>query len=248
MKEIIQNSKGEVAIVIYDAPLPPKYFRFTKKFIRTLFLTVPLLLLFSFLGLFFWGLGSRLRDVKAPSFPSVLSESDRRIQQLEEELKSEQDSNSLLSEKLSAQAPVASDPDRPFLFSIKEPYGMQNLTSAKKVTVGQVEFIQEAEKSVLKFQITNSGQETKISGHVIVYLLSDTGVLAYPREATPSTLDGVKFSVGETFSVSRLRPTIAEFGRVQTSAAVKFVIYIFTREGDLLLIHQTDSFKAGAKP
>ena len=247
MKEYIQNTNGEVAIVIYDAPLPPKYFRFTKKFIRTLFLTVPVLLLLSFAGLFFWGFGHRLQTTPTPNFPTVISESDKRIQELEEDLRLSRESNTKMSEKLASQKTETKGVEKPFLMSIKEPYGMQDLTAAKKVAVNQFEFVADKEKASLKFLITNNDQETKISGHVIVYMLSDAGILGYPRGANLTTLQGTKFSVGEPFSVSRLRPTNAEFAKAPAGETVKFVIYIFTREGDLLLIHETSPFKVGAK-
>ncbi len=245
MKEIIQNTGGDVAIVIYDAPLPPKYFRFSKKFIRILFLVVPLLVGLSLLGLFLWGVGTRLRDAPAPKFPEVVSESDRRTRELEAELRAAQESNQKLTAKLSGQGEAKAQ-DRPFLLHIKEPYGMQNLTGAKKISLGQFEFTQENGGAVLKVQIINGGQEAKVSGHVIVFMVSDAGILGYPAEVNADPARGVKFSAGETFGVSRLRPTVATFG-VAPRGTVRFVVYVFSREGDLLHVHETTPYKAGAK-
>src|SRR5688500_3039264 len=112
MKESIQQAGREVSIVIYDAPLPPKYFRFSKKFIRTLFVTVPLLLGLLLLGLFLWGVFTRLEEAPRPSFPNVLSEQDSKVLVLEAEVKALQESNTHLTEKLASQpsAPTAEDP------------------------------------------------------------------------------------------------------------------------------------------
>lgn len=247
MKEIIQKNAEEVAIVIYDSPLPPKYFRLTKKFIRTLFFVVPLLLSLLFIGLLFWGLGSRLKDSPTPSLPQVLpTMSESKVQSLEAEIKGLQETNQALTEKLSGTPAVATAED-PFLMVIKKPYGMQNLISQNKVTLDQFEFVHDKEKVNFKFQIISSTPETKVTGHVLVFMISQSGVMGYPADTNTTLLQGVKYSQGEPFAVSRLRPTNAEFNHQLAGANVKFVIYIFSREGDLLLIRESEVYKTGNK-
>lgn len=246
MKETIQNSADEVAIVIYDSPLPPKYFRLTKKFIRTLFVVVPVLLSLLFLGLLFWGLGTRLQNAPAPSLPQVLPVSESKVQSLEAEIKALELSNQQLSNKLS-EGPAATTAEDPYLMVIKKPYGMQNLISQNKVTLDQFEFLHDKEKVNFKFQIISSTPETKVTGHVIVFMISDTGVMGYPDSVNAAATQGVKYSQGEPFSVSRLRPTNAQFNHILSGANVKFVIYIFSREGDLLHIRESETFKTGLK-
>lgn len=246
MKDYIQQKGDEVAIVIYDAPLPPKYFRLTKKFIRTLFVVCPLLLVSLILAFFVWGLGTRIQKAPAPALPAVMSESDSKIYALEAEIKTLQDSNKELSEKLAA-GPTVTTTEDPYLMVIKKPYGMQNLLSENRVTLDQFELLQDNNKVNLKFQIISSTPENKVQGHVLVFMVSESGILAYPRDANTLLTQGVKYSSGEPFSVSRLRPTNAEFLHRLTGTSVKFVIYIFSREGDLLLIRETESFKVGPK-
>ena len=236
MKEPIQQIGQEVSIVIYDSPLPPRYLRFSKKFIRTLFVVIPLSLGIIVIGLLLVGLGSRLRDTPAPTLPSVLSGEETKVVTLENEIKSLTESNQKLQEKLSSQGTVADTQDEPFLMGIKKPYGMQNLMSENKVTLDQFDLVQDQNKTILKFQIISTNTETKVSGHVLVFMISESGLMAYPAEANTSIGGGVKFSMGEPFSVSRLRPTNAEFLHRLAGESVKFVIYIFSREGDLLLI------------
>lgn len=246
MKEFIQKNGDEVAIVIYDAPLPPKYFRLTKKFIRTLFVVTPIILVSTFALLIMWGLGSRMKDTKAPSLPSVMTESESKVYALENEIKSLETSNKELAAKLS-QAPVAATAEDPFLLVIKKPYGMQNFLSQNRVQLDQFELVQDANKTSLKFQIISSTPETKVTGHVLVFMISEAGIMGYPAVTNAELSAGVKYSSGEPFSVSRLRPTNAEFLHRLGGESVKFIIYIFTREGDLLLIKETESFKVGAK-
>ena len=246
MKEFIQKNGDEVAIVIYDAPLPPKYFRLTKRFIKTLFVVVPVVLIASFLLIFSWGLGSRIKHVPTPSLPEVLPVEDSKVAELQSEIKSLQESNNQLTEKLGG-LPATATPEDPYLMAIKKPYGMQNLLSQNKVNLDQFSMIQEAGKVSFKFVIMSSAPETKVTGHVLVFMMSENGLMAYPERANALITQGIKYSTGEPFSVSRLRPTNAEFRTQLTGQSVKFVIYIFNREGDLLLIRETDSFKVGAK-
>lgn len=246
MRDTIQQNQDEVAIVIYDAPLPPKYFRLTKKFIRTLFIVVPVLLVTIMAALLIWGIGVRLKNAPAPTMPSVISESDGKIAMLENELKGLQETNQALTDKLSA-APTTAAAEDPFLMAIKKPYGMQNYLSQNRVTLDQFELVQEASKTTLKFQIISSSPENRVTGHVLVFMISEAGLITYPKEANLALSEGIKFSTGEPFAVSRLRPTNAEFFQRPGGQTVKFVIYIFTREGDLLLINETESFKVVAK-
>jgi hypothetical protein len=246
MKEFIQKNGEEVAIVIYDAPLPPKYFRLTKRFIKTLFVLVPILFVSLLFLLFTWGLGTRLKDTEAPMLPGAMTESGSRINSLEGEIKSLQESNKQLSDRLS-MAPTTTGSEDPYLMVIKKPYGMQNLLAENRVTLGQFDLVQTQNNTTLKFQIISSSPETKVTGHVLVFMISESGVLAYPKEANSDLAQGVKYSSGEPFAVSRLRPTNAEFLHRLSGDNVKFVIYIFSREGDILLIKETESFKVGAK-
>ena len=79
MSESIQKDGGEVAIVIYDAPFPPKYFRITKKFLNTLFVVIPIFFISLLSGFFIWGLSDRLEDTPTPELPSVISNSSNKI-------------------------------------------------------------------------------------------------------------------------------------------------------------------------
>ena len=246
MNESIQKNGDEVAIVIYDAPLPPKYFRLTKRFIKTLFVVAPLLLVILFAGVFTWGLGSRLKDAPRVELPAVITESDSKVVALEAELNSLKETNEQLTERLNTQ-PVAAGAEDPYLLFIKKPYGMQNLVAQNKVSLDQFQLIQEANKTLLKFQIISSTPENKVTGHVLVFMISEAGTLGYPKELNNAVTTGIKYSMGEPFSVSRLRPTNAEFLHRLSGESVKFLIYIFSREGDLLLVKETESFKVGAK-
>ncbi len=247
MKEAIQQPGSEVSIVIYDAPLPPRYFRFSKKFVRTLFVTVPVTFLFLLGGLFLWGLGSRVQKAPVPTMPDVLTEADSELIALKGEVEALRKSNDDLALKLSGAPATPAGAEEPYLLAVKRPYGMQNLINETRVQVDQIVLEQETNKVSLKFSIVSTRPENKVMGHVIVFMLSESGIMAYPKEANATFSEGIKYSAGEPFSVSRLRPTNAEFMHRLVGEQVKFVIYIFSREGDLLFVKETESFKVGSK-
>jgi hypothetical protein len=247
MKEPIQQSGSEVSIVIYDAPLPPRYLRVSKRFVRTLFIVVPVFIGLIMMALVAFGIGSRIKDAPAPSLPKVISDDEAKIRSLEAEIESLKNSTAALQDKLTGQgsAPAQGGQEEPYLMSIRKPYGMQNLMAENRVTLDQFEYIQDKNKTSFKFQIISSSPDTKVTGHVIVFMVSSNGLVAYPPTANVAMEQGVKFSVGEPFAVSRLRPTNAEFAGTPAGESVKFVIYIFTREGDLLLIKESEAYKIG---
>jgi hypothetical protein len=247
MKEPIQQSGQEVSIVIYDSPLPPRYIRFSKKFIRTLFIVTPVVVGIVIISLLAALLTPKIKEVPTPRIPTILSQDDSKFSELEKEVKSLRESNRLIQEKLTDKNNGNSIQEEPFLMGIKKPYGMQNLISENRVALDQFEYVLSQNKSNLKFQIISTNPENRVSGHVIVFMISKSGAIAYPEEANSSLNSGIKFSMGEPFAVSRLRPTNAEFSLRPTGDEIKFLIYIFSREGDLLLVKESETYKNGAK-
>lgn len=246
MTENIQQSSKEIAIVIYDSPLPPRYFRFSKKFFKTLFFIVPILVGIIFISLFIWGLSGRLSGTTKPSLPQIGGIEDSRIKELESELNELKKSNLQMADKIAGNSSFLQE--EPFLLAIKKPYGMQNFASLNKVSLDQFSVTQDQGKTTLKFQIISTNPETKVTGHVIVFMLSTGSLAAYPQEANASISQGIKYSLGEPFAVSRLRPTNAEFSYLPQGDTFRFIVYIFTREGDLLLIKETPQYQIGQKP
>jgi hypothetical protein len=245
MTENIQQSSKDIAVVIYDSPLPPRYFRFSKKFFKTLFFVVPVFIGLIFLSLIVWGLSGRLTGTTKASLPQIVSEDDSKLKELEAEVNELKKSNLQMADKLAGNTGFLQE--EPYLLAIKKPYGMQNFTSLNKVSLDQFSVSQEQGKTYLKFQIISTNPETKVTGHVIVFMLSLGSLAAYPQEANSNIGQGIKYSLGEPFAVSRLRPTNAEFSYLPLGENFKFIIYIFTREGDLLLIKETPQYQVGQK-
>lgn len=247
MKDSIQESTDEVSIVVYDAPLPPKYFRLKKSFIKTITVVAPIII-FLIVGAFFiWGVIPRLEKSPSLSLPTLESEQEKQIRLLNKRIQNIEEENKTLIAKISS-TPGEVSSDDPYLMIIKKPYGMQNLLSQNRVFLEGMEVGREPNKTTLKFQLVSSTPDKRVSGHIIVFMVSDKhGMMSYPMKTNESIRTGIKYSEGESFSVSRLRPTSADFKHPATEDNVRFLIYIFNREGDLLLLKETESFKIGSK-
>jgi len=246
MIDSLEKSNEEVSVVIYDTPLPPKYFKLKKSFLKKLFFIFPILVILSFGLLFFWGLGSTSKKINLRNPVPKFENSDaNQINQLKTEIAELTKSQSILTEKLSAPSGTVNS-EEPFLMNIKKPYGMQNLIQDKLVSIDQFSVSQDAEKVYFKFQIISTNPETKIMGHVLVFMISGPFLNIYPFQELNQFKTGVKFSTGEPFSVSRLRPTTAFYPKKNVTNEATFIVYIFNREGDLLLIKESESFQIGA--
>jgi hypothetical protein len=248
MLEQIQKHSDEVSLIIYDPPLPPKYFRVKKKTVHMFFSAIPIVTVLLISIFFMWGIGVRLKTSAPNQLTQVLSQSGSSSTNLEAELDELKKINKTLTDKISSPQDTSQDnQEAPFLMMIKKPYGMQNLISENRITLDQFEFIASPGKVNLKFQIISTNPETKVTGHILVFMVSSSSIMTYPLSNLNDQIEGIKFSIGEPFAVSRLRPTNAEFLYTSKETDVRFVIYIFSKEGDLLQIKQTESFKIEAK-
>lgn len=245
MNNSIQSKSEEVSIVIYDSPLPPKYFTFKKSFLKTLLFLTPIVLLIIFSALFIWAFGYQFKYAPKPKFPELINKDQAKILELQGLVKELSASNKNLTNKLSSTPDALAPSELTSLLAIKKPYGMQNLISKNTVSLDNLGIRFLNGQVHLSFHILSS-MEKRISGHVLVFLVAKNQLMAYPAVTTSSFIEGIKYTQGEAFSVTRLRPTQASFSIPETENA-KFIVYIFSREGDLLLLQETQEFKMEKK-
>lgn len=245
MNENIQSSEKEVSIVIYDSPLPPRYLKISRKLIKLLLVTLPIFLgIVFFITLAYLALPYILKS-PAPNLPKIMSAEEAKIQELEKLNLELAESNKVLQTKL-VQPDASTGQESTYLLGIKRPFGMRDLTDAKRIELENIQFKTLNNKTQLNFQIVSNDPSTRISGNIIVYLIHANGIFAYPSQVTKSFTQGIKFNEGEPFSMSRLRPTVAEFNANLLNESVRFVVYIFNREGDLLYTKESDLIKVTA--
>jgi hypothetical protein len=246
MKDSIQSTGEEVSIVIYDSPLPPKYFTVKKSFLKSFLFTGPIIVVTVFLSLLIWAFGAQFKNAAKPKFPELINKDQAKILELEGAIKELQSTNQTLTQKLASTPETPAPSESISLVGVKKPYGMQNLISKNLVNVDHLNFKIINNQAQLDFQIISSVQETRISGHILVFLVSKNQFITYPEVPSTSLIEGLKYTQGEAFSVTRLRPTRASFSLPQADS-VKFLIYIFSREGDLIYLKETQDFKVEKK-
>lgn len=87
----------------------------------------------------------------------------------------------------------------------------------------------------LQFNIIPAvGDETKISGHIVVLMKNDSGIQVYPAQALGGLDHQIYFAAGEPFATQRFRPVDAAFLKPRRAGNTVFTIFIFSRTGDLI--------------
>lgn len=82
--------------------------------------------------------------------------------------------------------------------------------------------------------IPASGNDQKISGHIVVLMKNDQGVAVYPAAALAGSDHQISYSSGEPFATQRFRPVDASFLKPRKAGNFIFSIFIFSRSGDLI--------------
>jgi hypothetical protein len=92
----------------------------------------------------------------------------------------------------------------------------------------------------LQFNIIPTvGDDSKISGHIIVLMKNELGISAYPLQALGSNDFQINYSSGEPFATQRFRPVDAGFIKPRKSGNYIFTVFIFSKTGDLLHYQST---------
>jgi len=245
MTENIQSSEKEVSIVIYDSPLPPRYLKISRKLLKLLLVVLPIFFGLVFLSSISYLIYPHILKSPAPSLPKMLSSEEKKIRELEKMNLDLSESNKVLQTKLTQNDP-ATGAEANYLVGIKRPYGMRDLTEVKRIDIENIDLKSSSNKTQFSFQIVSNDPSRRISGNIFVYLIHSDGIYAYPNQITKNFSQGIKFTEGEPFAMSRLRPTTAEFNVNLLNETVRFVIYIFNREGDLLYSNESDLIKVTA--
>ncbi|GEM_PF-999478 len=246
----LEEKSDEVSIVIYDAPRPPRYLKFNKSFLSWMLYGVPtvigIIISASVVMALLPRKGSTSFSTPSLQLPTNMNEKsdELKMKEASAQIRELEVENQKLQEKLAGTPAEGSDI---YFGQILRPYGSQNLTEKSLLQLEQIDFTSDSKKMVLNFQIINPHPEARVTGHIIVFEYSGLETRVYPGVLQNSAIEGIKFSQGEGFAVSRLRPTTAEFSGIPTSNKVKFVIYIFNREGDLLVKHVTRDFEMTTK-
>jgi hypothetical protein len=87
----------------------------------------------------------------------------------------------------------------------------------------------------LQFNIIPTvGDDSKISGHIVVLMKNELGISGYPLQVLGGNDFQINYSAGEPFATQRFRPVDAGFIKPRKSGNYVFTVFIFSRTGDLL--------------
>lgn len=250
---MLTKEADKLDVIIYNSPHPPRIFKMSKTTLRTFLWILPVLLIILFFALFSFSYTVFLlkeRPIIRNARPATMLENDsndlkQRVHELEE-------TNNELNRRLSdvhrpnqettppqtppvTQPQVAQETDMPIvgLVASRE---MRNLTQGHMLKLEQLQFEYIQSKVIFKFNILNNATDLeKIQGYVHVVAVSESGLQYFPLHSIQEISQGVTFAQGESFSVARLRPVIAEFSRSPQMKDIKFIVTIFNRKGDLIL-------------
>jgi hypothetical protein len=228
---MIQNRSSHIDIILHDHPEPIRLISVSKRRLKLFFILTPLFILTLIVSLvgFMWWKGFTIPiGLNLPQLPSV---EEIKIKELESQIIALEASNIQIQQKLTE----ASSPESElWLGPIKKPYALQDFTSKKALKIENISLEDKGGRRVLRFQLINSApDEARITGHIFVFQIDSRGQSSYPAMTKNEWMEGIRFNKGETFAVSRLRPVEANFPPADNDA--RFLVIIFSREGDLLI-------------
>ena len=98
-------------------------------------------------------------------------------------------------------------------------------------------------KLLFKFDILNNiVTGIKLAGYITIVQYHRNGLSFYPQYDLSADSPSLEFSKGESFTVSRFRPVIAEFPK-PVGTNVWYKIFIFSRTGNLLAFRKAGPFQ-----
>ena len=223
---MLQTKNKDYTVVLHDGPLPPRFFKINKKLLK---FTILLIVLITFLSILLSLIYTTYIQNKVERSKNAVPVE---IQRLSSKLKNTQ--KLLLSEKKlvkNLQYKIANpSADNTVVNSlIPLPVGFKDLRSLKMASVENIVVNNEEKSSILKFDIYNNTKEDiRLSGYIYVFRMTEGLIESYPEQK----LDGYKLTDGESFTITKFRPTRIELKKTQLESLYK--IFVFSRTGDLL--------------
>lgn len=223
---MINSSSKEYTVVIHDTPNPPRFFKVNKKVLK---LTFALIIACTFLSVLFSLAYTTYIQNKVErsknSVPREILLLKNKLQQvqlkLDEEVKLTKDLQYKISNTSRDESNINS--------LIPLPLGFKDLRTLTNASVENITTNTQKNKTILKFDIFNNTKEgVRLSGYIYVFKLSNGKIQSYP----PQAYNGYQLTNGESFTISKFRPTRIIFTKTNEKALYK--IFVFSRTGDLL--------------
>jgi hypothetical protein len=231
---MIEKEQENLHFILHDSPEPPRLLVISKRTLGRFTVVLPLTIAGIFVALIAlaWmrapSMTGQLKNLELPKMPR-LNESGK-VKELESELAGLKLATAAIQNKLSEGINAESDL---WLGPVKRPYALQDLTAKKLLRMEELSLESDANRQVLRFNLVNAGSDSlKVMGHIFVLQIHQQGMGIYPVSSAEDLMLGLRYNLGESFSVSRLRPVEAPF---PAAANAHYLVIIFNREGDLLV-------------
>ena len=240
---MIQDPSKELTLIVYNTPKPPKYIKLNKGLIKVLIFTIPIIIILSFASSLFSSayMKRKLEEVKSKE-PEIILQLKKDKKNIASELEILKLTNMSLTKKISSGATSTASPLN-IMALFTTPLGFEDQRKDELAKLENMNNDIVNNNVLFKFDLINNKQdETKLSGFVNIIQYHSDGITYYPSYELSIDSPRLEYSKGESFTVSRFRPVIAEFSKPKGNS-VWYKIFIFSRTGNLLAYKKAGPFQ-----
>lgn len=224
---MLENQTKDFTVVLHDGSKAPRFLKINKKLFKT---TIFLIVLISFLSILLALIYTTYIQNKVERSKSAVP---TEILRLKKELQNAQISlidQKKLNDKLVEKINNPTKDELSINSLVPLTLGFKDLRSLKMASVENIISTSENNKDILKFDIYNNTKEDiRLSGHIYVFRYTKGKIDSYPSQE----IDGYNLQNGESFTISKFRPTRIEFSD-KIAGEQLYKIFVFSRSGDLL--------------
>ena len=241
---MIQDPSKELTLIVYNTPKPPKYIKLNKSLIKVLIFTIPVIILVSIASSLVSSvyMKRKLENVRSKE-PEIITQLRNEKLDLTSELEALKATNLTLTKKISAGGGKGGVSPLNIMAMFTTPLGFEDKREDTPAKLENINSDQVNNNILFKFDLlNNSPEKTKLSGYVSIVQYHSQGMSFYPAYELTVDSPRLEYSRGESFTVSRFRPVIAEFPTPKGNN-VWYKIFIFSRTGNLLAYKKAGPFQ-----
>lgn len=241
---MIQDPSKDLTLIVYNAPHPPKYVKLNKSLIKILIFTIPVIIIISIASSLISSvyMKRKLESVRSKEPEIILSLRDEQ-KELLSEIKLLKVTNTTLTKKISTGGDIASASPLSIMALFTTPLGFEDKRSEVLAKLENMNNDQINDNILFKFDILNNKSDgERLSGYISIIQYHSDGITFYPSYDLTVDTPRLEYSKGESFTVARFRPVIAEFPKPK-GTNVWYKIYIYSRTGNLIAYKRAGPFQ-----
>lgn len=243
---MIQDPSKDLTLIVYNTPKPPKYIKINKTLMKTLIFVIPVIVIFSIAFSMISSVYMKRKLEKARSQePEIILNLRKEKKDLAAAVATLKQTNLTLTQKISqGSGAVSAQGNVGNLMALfTAPLGFEDKRSDELAKLENMTSDTVKDKVLFKFDIlNNTAGGNKLAGYITIVQYHRNGLSFYPQYDLSLDSPRLEFSKGESFTVSRFRPVIAEFPK-PNGTNVWYKIFIFSRTGNLLAFKKAGPFQ-----